>query len=260
MQRQKSWTKYVSKKKQLQAQPIQKVTKQLKNNKKLKNILFAIGSSLFIGIIFGLVTLYMLKQEDPDNASILHTTTDEEQNESENEGDVLQIEAIKVYVVQGGVFSSKENIADESKAFSDAGLPVNSWERDGDYYLFTGISSTLENAEKLESNIREEVYVKEWEVPSIEMKMTESEQQWLLAFLDVWKQTLVALETEEQVSVDNWKKITEYSGNISEPFQEFQEHVNKNIKELNKEQQNETKVQSILMDLLYTYEKKFNEN
>ncbi|HLR71617.1 MAG TPA: hypothetical protein VK085_09320, partial [Pseudogracilibacillus sp.] len=60
MQRQKSWTKYVSKKKQLQAQPIQKVTNQLKNNKKLKNILFAIGSSLFIGIIFGLVTLYML--------------------------------------------------------------------------------------------------------------------------------------------------------------------------------------------------------
>src|SRR5690625_1250445 len=96
--------------------PTQTLVSKIKHHQQFKKIVFAISSSLIIGLVFGLITLKMLKQEDPEQANILNSSASKQEEQSEE--NITQFDSIGVYVIQGGVFSEKENASQWAETFN----------------------------------------------------------------------------------------------------------------------------------------------
>src|SRR5699024_3163233 len=102
---------------------------------------------------------------------------------------MMTLKQMKAYVIQLGVFSEQENADIWSKTYAQAGFPSISFQRENQYFLFTGVANTEEKAKEFaEILLKEEieVYVKEWETDEKEIKLTEEESKWIQLFQEQW--------------------------------------------------------------------------
>lgn len=182
----------------------------IRTNRRVKQALIALSSSLLIGITFGLIFLSMVKQEEPAMANTLHmTTTDDEENTTDV--NTYAIESFYFYVVQAGVFSEEENaqaLVDELHALS---YPAYIWERENQYFVLAGIEQTEERAGTLTDKMKEDgidVFVKQWDMEVKASQFSEEDIVFLQNFLDLWNETV---HPEADFKMNEWIELTEMS-------------------------------------------------
>ena len=182
----------------------------IRTNRRVKQALIALSSSLLIGITFGLIFLSMVKQEEPAMANTLHmTTTDDEENTTDV--NTYAIESFYFYVVQAGVFSEEENaqaLVDELHALS---YPAYIWERENQYFVLAGIEQTEERAGTLTDKMKEDgidVFVKQWDMEAKASQFSEEDIVFLQNFLDLWNETV---HPEADFKMNEWIELTEMS-------------------------------------------------
>lgn len=228
------------------------LTFRLRNHHQFKKIIFAVCSSLLIGLTFGFIILNMLKQEDPEQASILNTSTANQQEDQEN-GDTKQIDSVEFFVVQGGVFSEQENALKWAESFNDNGFPAVDWQRDGNYYLFTGVFQTEESAKLVANQMDKQgldAYVKQWETLNGQLTLTEAENAFLQSFIEAWDESLQSLEKEGGLSNEKWEALINTDQAYSPEFNHFVDQISTEIEIEGKED----KERFILLKLIKEFE------
>src|SRR5690625_614444 len=118
-------------------------TYTLNKRKSKKQFILAITSSVFIGVIFGIIILNMIKQEEQHHALLSNTgngdigseeDSDNEKNTNNDHVDSTKLDSINVFVVQGGVFSEEENAKEWEEKFNNIQFPAMRWYRDQNYF------------------------------------------------------------------------------------------------------------------------------
>src|SRR5699024_3849241 len=74
--------------------------------------------------------------------------TKNDNNKQQEQKEHYTLEPIHTYVLQGGVFSEKENAQQLAKKFQKNHINTIRWKRDQQFFLFAGIASTNEQAEQ----------------------------------------------------------------------------------------------------------------
>jgi len=241
-----------------------KLPQHFKNKSQLKKIMFAIGSSIFIGIIFGLVTLKMLEQEDPEQTSVLHSTTNDEEKDVQNEQTDKQartMESFSFYIIQGGVFSDKENANKWGENFQQLDFSAITWAREDDFYVISGVHETKEAAMEAADEMDElglEAYVKEWKISEGELQLSESEYEWIHSFLEIWNTSLQRVDSEDSISTEAWEELLNNASDISKPLVNIKEGIQTYTAEGN-QQSNLKRNQQFLLEIIYEYELLFSE-
>lgn len=220
-------------------------------NKRMKHAIIAICSSLMIGITFGLLFLSMVKQEEGQLVDILHSSTTDV-SEGEREEHPLSLEPLQFFVVQAGVFTNEQNAKNFSKTFSDLSYPFFLWERDGQYFVFTGIAATEKKANNRAEKMDEhdlEVYVKHWEIDR-NNELSKEDQKFIETFFQLWEQSLTNVDRDEKVAMNEWNDFIKMN-DVSENIAPLKENIEQTIEENDKDEQ------QLLLQLMYEYEKFF---
>src|SRR5690625_2176312 len=115
-------------------------TNTFKKKDRKKQFIFAFCSSICICVLFGIVNLNIIKQEEQHHALLSHTNNSDIGTEDHSaEVDATKLDSIHVYVVQGGVFSEEENAKEWQEKFNNIQFPAMNWYRNDNYFLFVGV-------------------------------------------------------------------------------------------------------------------------
>jgi len=182
--------------------------------------------AICIGLFLGFMMLNMFAQkEDVANGNdqqTLATSKDAETNERSENKKTTTLKLMKAFVIQLGVFSEQKNADTWAKTYEQAGVPSTIFQRDNQYYLFTGVANSEERAKEFAEKLSKqdiEVYVKEWVTNEKEIELTDEENKWIQLFQEQWLATLSSLSKQEGILLNDWKKLIEnypqHSDNIT---------------------------------------------
>src|SRR5699024_5908234 len=174
--------------------------------------------------------LSMVKQEEPQFASTLHSETSDTDEEEKQDTPETQVDSFQFYVVQAGVFSEQENAEEWGDNFTDLSFSALTWEQGGQYFVLTGLGTTEADTKKQAEEMEEhdlEVFVKEWEVTHKSSEMNEQDVLFLQKFLTAWNDTL-----DEGYEDSNWHTLIEMSG-LSEETETFRMTIEDMINRMN---------------------------
>lgn len=229
--------------------------------RQMKRIAFAFSSALMIGIIFGVVILNMVKQEEQHLPSLLHAKTETEKAEERDTPVLDPIESLQIYVIQGGLFTEQENSKKWENKFRNMNVPVLIWERSDDYYLLAGIAHSHDDAKELAHTIKEtglDVFVKEWEVVTMNDSYTDEEYEWVQTFISFFDNILSEKDNPALFTLTHWEKNISFEESESLKINAFNQTMEKQLNE-------ETdltieEMQHLLLYALYQFEQIFHNS
>lgn len=215
----------------------------------VKRIIFASSASLIIGLVFGTFFLQMIKQEEDTASVIENPPTSIDSNE-----ELRELTAIEIFVIQGGVFSEIENLQNWESKYNNIGMKTINWERDDTYYLLAGIAQTEAIAKQRADKLAEQgldVFVKPWIISDTKLNLSETEYKWLQSFVDVWNDSLLALDNNAAFPYEAWKNIV-----FEEEMTPLLNELNEEIKQVNSNEtsNNAQLEQHVLLRFLKQYE------
>lgn len=173
-----------------------------------KRIIIAISLSLMLGVIMGVFMLMMfpnINSEPPKQIAINNNDSEKEENVQDLIND--EAESISAYVLQGGMFSNIENVEKWLNTFKENKAHPFVWEKDGDYFLFVGLSNNEEQAKsktKTAGLDSFDIFVKEWKVESVAITALQEEIDWLESFREYWDLTI-----EDYTYLTEWGTLLE---------------------------------------------------
>ncbi|MDR7237400.1 SPOR domain-containing protein [Neobacillus drentensis] len=141
-------------------------TANTKNTKKksgrpLGTILISAAFAILIGTTIGVVMLKLVITP-PSNKTVVTepaVVTDEPANTetktTEDKNKSATIAQVTSYVIQGGVFSSEAGAKETSSNLASKGVPSQTVEMDGKYFLFLGVADSIEAAKSLGAQYKE---------------------------------------------------------------------------------------------------------
>lgn len=192
---------------------------QFKKRKVIQPIAIASISAILIGSVLGIVMLNMFANlEDSPVNQVSHidsiqksnTTDSDRSGSTDTEHTTMTLEAINGFVLQAGVFSTKQNAESWAESFVNNGFPTVVWERDSKYFLLAGIAHTRERAEELAADFKQhnlEVFIKEWNTPKVEIEVTSKEKEWLLSLNELWNSSLVSAAEQGVIAIQGWENL-----------------------------------------------------
>lgn len=187
---------------------------QKANKKKLKTkfkktrlsstVVASVVLGILIGTSFGFIMLKMLITDmevvKPDGKDIPTVASEKKSNSFEH----VTVPAMETYIVQGGVFSSKEAASTIEKVAKGQNIPTSIFMIGEKVYLFLGVANTLDHAKLIGSSINDmgvEVYAKTFSIP---------------------EKTVKEISMEEKKFLDNFPEIVQALTNISTELSLFQ--------------------------------------
>ncbi|KUP05871.1 hypothetical protein Q75_10830 [Bacillus coahuilensis p1.1.43] len=140
-------------------------------------------TAVLIGVLLGVIILQMIKQDknEPTSALVDVTNTSKEANEGATE--VLTpstLPGFNLHVVQGGYFSQQDSATTQLASFKDKNIPSEVLTINNEYYIWTGLASTKESADKLETSYKElgvDVFDKSIGIPAKDITLSEGDAQ-----------------------------------------------------------------------------------
>src|SRR5690625_3948493 len=188
--------------------------------------LFQSFIAILIGLFLGFMMLNMFAKKDnitnDRDPQTLAASKDEDVNEQSENKKITTLKQVKAFVIQLGVFSEQKNADTWAKTYEQAGVPSTIFQRDNQYYLFTGVANSEERAKEFAEKLSKqdiEVYVKEWVTNEKEIELTDEENKWIQLFQEQWLATLSSLSKQEGILLNDWKKLIEnypqHSDNIT---------------------------------------------
>ncbi|HYK74640.1 MAG TPA: SPOR domain-containing protein [Pseudoneobacillus sp.] len=151
--------------------------KQLKkqNIGPVKSIFTSVILAIIIGTSFGFLVLKLVisdaKVEEPVTTITEETTT--EKNDPVVTTQLLQLQPIDTFIIQGGVFSSVDSAKIEEQKLKQKGVPTQIIEDNGKAILVLGVADSIENAKAIASNLKAsgiEVFAKPYTLPGKELQ------------------------------------------------------------------------------------------
>src|SRR5699024_2723194 len=138
-----------------------------------KPLLLSVVSAVVIGVLLGFIVLKMssggadvASENQPSQpASQGVEAASKSENEDQESQRMIQLNELKAYVLQAGVYSEKENTEEVVSTFQSQGYPATIWEEENQYYVFTHIFTTEEQAKDAVNQLEKnelEVYAKPW--------------------------------------------------------------------------------------------------
>ncbi|MFD1038624.1 hypothetical protein ACFQ3N_09490 [Virgibacillus byunsanensis] len=242
-------------------------SKKRKKFHNLKPIILAIMSAVVIGTFLGFLMINFFVGIDDSVSGSQNggqpVSTVDDQDDSEDEDETTDNTAVKkavpnmtAYVLQGGVYNQEENAMEVEKSFTEDGASTTIWKRDESYYLFVGIASTKEQAQKIAENYNNEdleVYVKEWNSDEFELELTNAESDWIRSVYSHWNDSLQSVSEKEDIQVEKWNSILDSYPGETETLSLFFEGV-KNLTD-QMENADGTKMQHILLQIWHELDK-----
>ncbi|MGY0693178.1 SPOR domain-containing protein [Virgibacillus sp. FSP13] len=212
-----------------------KYAAKIKRLQNVKPIIVAAVSAVVIGICLGIIMLNMFDGKgDGGNSEIGYTTTSNTDKNKQNSEQTLSsatLDPIHAFVLQAGVFSTEANASKWSKKYQKAGFPTTIWQRDDQFFLLAGIAETEEQADSLKANFADfDIYVKEWNTKETEKQFTQSGNEWILSFTDLWHESLKAISAHETVSAEAWQKLLDGYPKQAEKLSPFVEQLSDSYK------------------------------
>ncbi|GEM_PF-6571400 len=157
-----------------------------------------------VGVFLGMtiLKLFVFMDDEPvaeNNYSEEITSAVPDEN---METDGYEVPALSVYMLQAGVFMDKDNAEEWLSYYETNQLPHIIWEQNNQYYLFTGIYSTEDEAKLEAEEWKEEgyeIFVKPWSTSDGGMNLTAEEGKWLKQFVDVLQTSLQEKDIEDLI-------------------------------------------------------------
>jgi stage II sporulation protein B len=142
-----------------------------RNGSFIKSIVTTAVFAVLIGTSFGVFMLNLFV-EDKSNPTVAPPVVEETETGTDKGGEKAPagtasavIPAQTAFVVQGGVFSSKDAAKEGASLVTGKGAPAQSIEMSGKEYLFLGVADSVETAKELGSHFKangiEEVFAKQ---------------------------------------------------------------------------------------------------
>lgn len=232
--------KTIKKQSQSFAQPKSKKREVFKAIRPFKSVIIAVITALLVGLILGIFLLKVfanmdngLTHQGTNNPVVnLDTTTKETPEDSSNE---VTLPAVQASIVQGGIFTEESNAQELVADYEAKGVASMIWQEDEQYYVITGLSSSVETANQLAEQQEEqgvEVYVKEWDSAEVEVNLTSGEEKWLSSFHQLLTESMDNATAGEQVATDAWVDLMEQETSESDKITPFKEQVEPWIKQI----------------------------
>ncbi|WP_223591155.1 SPOR domain-containing protein [Neobacillus bataviensis] len=129
-----------------------------KNGRPLSSILISAFFAVLIGTTIGFFMLKLVITEQGDKVPTTQPVVSEtgtEKTASEGKSTSSVIDQLTTYVVQGGVFSSKEGTQEIANDLEQKGVPSQTVELNGKFYLLLGLADSIETAKALGNQYKE---------------------------------------------------------------------------------------------------------
>lgn len=223
-------------------------------NRKLKQMTIAFTTALLLGLLFGFFVLEMVKKETEVQSTLIQASAVTVDDPLEQQ----KLPRIDLQIIQAGVFETEDNAKVWEQKFRNLHLPVISWQRLEQYYLFVGIASSATSAENQMANAKElgvDVFTKEWHVKEKSLNLQAADYAWLTSFLTLWNESLELVEQGEGLNISDWLGLVGDSADLSDKIHALsgtvEQYMTANVvteQSVNRE---------ILLHLLYRYEEIF---
>lgn len=142
-----------------------------KNHQAFKSLLFAVLFAVIVGTSFGILMLKLVVQDHGQQQAVEKPAApvSAPNGKAVQQAAVVTKPPMNLFVVQKGVFSTGEGAREFSKRLKTNGLPADSLEISGKYYLFLGVTDSMTDAKSLgnyyKQNGTAEVYPKNLSIP-----------------------------------------------------------------------------------------------
>ncbi|MCQ6278262.1 SPOR domain-containing protein [Bacillus sp. EB600] len=147
----KSPAKASKQKKSIRLPALSKVER--KNTGPFKPIILSVVFAVLLGTSFGVLMLKLVitdhgKSSAVEAPAVPAPKKDSPINDSKSQV-AATIQPLKAYMIQGGVFTKKETADQMASQTIKKGIPAETLEMNGQYYLFLGAADSLDNARSL---------------------------------------------------------------------------------------------------------------
>lgn len=210
--------------------PVHYRPKKAKDKSWLAPVLLTVLAAGAVGTFLGIFMIHLFtgienEQTVQDSSASTVVTAQGTDNQVQAE---QQLPPLAAYVLQAGLFENRENAEEWRQSYMSAGEPAFIWERDGQYFLLIGISSTKEQAKQRAVELQDEgfdVFVKEWKTSGKRLELTEGASEWIDQLGKVWEEALTVKEFTPLVNhLENIPKADELR-NLVEALSEQTEDI-----------------------------------
>lgn len=148
------------------------------------NLVMSLIGAIVVGAVLGFGTLKVITTTDGPAApaATLEDNTSTGKTDDQQAISAVELQDFTTSIVQGGVYSTEEQLKAMQESLSAKGFSHASVEKDGQYYLFLGVSGDLETAKTLGSKLKDqgvEVYAKDFVLGSKGINATKEEKTFL---------------------------------------------------------------------------------
>ncbi|MDP4162495.1 MAG: hypothetical protein Q8898_05260 [Bacillota bacterium] len=212
-----------------------------KKNDAYKSIVFAVLIAVLVGISFGFIMLKLVISDHPTKQANTAVIEDNhsvplEQNKNSN----VKLKPFSTFVIQEGVYSSKESAGQAASIATAKGVPAQVMQIDGKEYLFLGTDVNKEHAKSIGSEYVKKglkIYAKQITIPEKTLQNVTNDEQHLFErnfsiYSDIAGAAASALNNEVP-SKEAIKRITDFSTEFSKI--DKMNFKNSSIKQLGKE-------------------------
>ncbi|MBI0576507.1 SPOR domain-containing protein [Neobacillus cucumis] len=129
-----------------------------KDGKGFQSIIISAVFAIILGTGFGFLMLKLVLTEHSNKPATEQVLTEEQGQKAETPaetGATASVKPLTTFVIQGGVFSSKDGAQATADQLAEKEVPAQSVEIDGKQYLFLGVASTIDDAKKLGSKYKD---------------------------------------------------------------------------------------------------------
>lgn len=124
-----------------------------KNIGTIKSIALSVVFAILLGTGFGFIMLKLVITDASKPAAVqtknVPAAKKDKANTNMNAQGAITLKPLTTYMVQGGVFSKKETAATVARQAVAKGIPAETMEWNGKYYIFLGIADSIEHARSL---------------------------------------------------------------------------------------------------------------
>ncbi|OIK16971.1 hypothetical protein BIV60_01455 [Bacillus sp. MUM 116] len=196
------------------------------DGKGLKSIFISAVFAIVLGTGFGFLMLKLVNDQHSNKPTTGQILTEGEGTGKAAipaaSGATAVVKPLTTFVIQGGVFSSKDGTQATSNQLAEKGAPSQSINIDGKEYLFLGVASTIDDAKKLGSNYKDagiaDVWAKSLSVDQKEITGVNAADKTFLEtagaiYQDLSEITAAAMLTES-IPEESFKSISALIGKI----------------------------------------------
>ncbi|WP_117170442.1 SPOR domain-containing protein [Paraliobacillus sediminis] len=219
--------------------PLNNKKKSKSNSSVVKAFIFTACGAIGISVILGFIILKMFVEIDDkdtlatnDRISSEATRTNTDVAAETVDGESMTLEALQAFVVQVGVFSTKEKATEWQDKVVATGYNPMVWDEGDQLRLFVGITSTEEAAKSIASDMEAkglEAYARAWSTTERNADFNPQVIEWLQTFPTLWTDTVEGVnQASDSEQLEAWKNwLAEVPEGLPENVTVWKESIEK---------------------------------